>query len=494
MYWINFLHIYQPANQSREIIKRVANECYRPLFKGFLKVKNCKINLNINGALTELLVKNGFQDVIDSIKELAETKRLEFTESAKYHTLLPFLTEEEIVRQIKSNNQTNKKYFGAAYQPKCFFPPEMAYSPKLGEIISSLYPMILLDEVAFPKKPNSFNDKVFKLKGKKLIVIFRERRTSNAIMSALVRNEKDFSELLEDDINKNIYLCTGMDGETFGHHRPGLEKSLIQILSAKKPKQIFLSELTDHFKTEEELSPLASTWASSLDDIQKGIQFYSWKNPQNKVQELQWEFLDYTRLLINKTHPSKDVIEKFDKAIASDQFFWASGEPWWSIEMIEKDAWELLGVVTSLPITEKELEKGKDFYMNILLTAYSWQRSGKIEEKSRKYKEAVKVPFKERTLEIGGKKIYQTIISLMKEKMMEGAKSKNYEKAILWRDAIWKIETKNDIYDMMHAVDLLRLDIPEKFKELDPELNNFWAKYKERYKKIQSGQPEIRKI
>lgn len=88
MYWINFLHIYQPSDQSKEILEKVANESYRPLFKGFLKIKKCKLNLNINGALTEILFKLGYRDILRNIKELAETNRLEFTESAKYHPLL----------------------------------------------------------------------------------------------------------------------------------------------------------------------------------------------------------------------------------------------------------------------------------------------------------------------------------------------------------------------------------------------------------------------
>ena len=143
MYWINFLHIYQPHDQSKEILERVANESYRPLFEGFLKIPKFKINLNINGALTEIFYKKGHQDIIENIKKLAETNRLEFTESAKYHALLPFLDEKEIIRQIKKNNQTNKKYFGKVYQPKCFFPPEMAYSPKVAKVISSLnYPLM----------------------------------------------------------------------------------------------------------------------------------------------------------------------------------------------------------------------------------------------------------------------------------------------------------------------------------------------------------------
>ena len=111
MYWINFLHIYQPYEQSKEILDAVANESYRPLFKGLLNIPDIKINLNINGSLTELLAKNGHQDIIENIKTLANQGKLEFTESAKYHPLLPFLKKQEIARQIRSNHQTNKTRF-----------------------------------------------------------------------------------------------------------------------------------------------------------------------------------------------------------------------------------------------------------------------------------------------------------------------------------------------------------------------------------------------
>lgn len=495
MYWANFLHIYQPADQSDEILKRVVNESYRPLFSGFLKIKNLKINLNINAALTELLVKKGYSDVIDAIYKLAKSKRLEFTESAKYHPFLPLLTGEEIERQIRENWRTNRKYFGPFYKPKCFFPPEMAFSPKIERIISKLnYQLLLLDEITFPEDPNLFKEKLFKLKGENLILVFRERRVSNCLMSALIKNEREFHQILGEDLKRKIYFCTGIDGETFGHHRPGLEKSLFKIVSSKKPKQIFLSEISKYFEINGEILPRVSTWASSLQDIEKGLQFYSWKDPKNKIHQLQWRFLNYLRSLIKERKISKKILEKYDQAIASDQFFWASAEPWWSIEMIEKGAFNLLEVLQSITENKNELEKGKRFYEDIISTAFQWQRGGKIEEKSREYREAVKIPFKERTLEIGGEKIYKKIISLMKKKINQAVKIKNYEKAILWRDAIWKLETKNDIYDLVHAVDLLRIELPEEFKKLDPRLNELFLKYKETYRRIQSGQPETRRI
>ncbi len=497
MHWINFLHIYQPSDQSNEIVEKVTNESYRPLFKGFLEIPDMKININISGALTELLYKKGYRDVIDNIRKLAESGRLEFTESAKYHSLLPFLKEDEVIRQIEKNRTVNSKYFGKAYNPSCFFPPEMAYNSKVAKIVAKMgYKMILIDEIAYSGGKNvPASDKLFKVKGADIAAVFRERRVSNSIMSAIVKNKKDFFKLIDEEIDQNKYLCTAMDGETFGHHRPGLETVLFKIMKETSGYHAFFSDLPKSFQlSEKEVDPMPSTWASTAEDIEQKIQFYSWKNPKNKVHQIQWKLQNHLTSSARKKNLSFVLLEKLDRAMASDQFFWASGEPWWSIEMIEKGAWAMLQVLKSIPgITKKELEKGEEYYKEILSSSFWWQRSGKIESMARKYREAVRIPFKERTLEVGGEEVYKTIISLIEKKMSEGSKEKNYEKAILWRDAIWKLETKNDIYDLMHAVDRLRIELPDEFKDIDPKLNDLFGKYKEKYDKIKPGQPEGRK-
>ena len=492
MYWVNFLHIYQPSDQSKNILEMVVNESYRPLFKGLLNTPGAKINLNINGGLTELLAKNGYQDVIEDIKQLAKKKKLEFTESAKYHALLPFLDREEIIYQIQENHFINRKYFGSVYHPVAFFPPEMAYSKKVAEIVAELgYALVLLDEIAFDggKNPPAY-DTLFRVKGtKNLIAVFRGRRVSNCIMSGIVRTKKEFLDLLKDDIKKPIYLYTAMDGETFGHHRPGLEKSLFKILSSETLKQIFISELPQYFQAEKETEPVQSTWATTKEEVEKHIQFYPWKNPQNKVHQLQWKFFHYLLGLSHHKVLSAPTKNKLYKAMASDQFFWASGEPWWSIEMIEKGAWIMLETLKSLsPIKKSQITQGEEYYKNIISTAFWWQRSGKIEKKAELYKEETRIPFKKRTLEKGKPEVYQAFIEMMRRKMWQATKKKNFERAILWRDAIWKLETKNDIYDTIHAVDLLRSEVSDK------KLRMLMDRYKEKYKKIKPGQPELRKV
>ncbi|MBD3208488.1 MAG: polysaccharide deacetylase family protein [Candidatus Nealsonbacteria bacterium] len=491
MRWINFLHIYQPFNQSKQIMEKVTNECYRPLFKGLLEIPGVKINLNINAILTERLVKEGYEDVVENIRKLAEEGKLEFTETAKYHPLLPFLKEEDAVRQIEKNNRDNKKHFGEAYSPVCFFPPEMAYSPSVSKIVSKLgYKMILVDEISYKAgKEAPPHNKLLTIEGADgLIAIFRERRVSNSILSGGVRDTEEFKRVIKEDLKEDKYLCTAMDGETFGHHHPGLEKFLFKVLGSQEPEQIFFSELTDYYEVEGAASPIKSTWASSIEDIEEGIQFYSWKNPNNKVHQIQWKFLDYLLRLSNNKEVTPEIEEEIDKSLASDQFYWASGEPWWSLEMIEKGAWMALEALRSFPtLSEEEVEKGEQYYKEILSTAFQWQRSGKIDQLAKKYRETVRIPFKERTLEKGDPETYYAFLSVLKDKMKEAAEKENFEKAIMLRNGLWKIEKKNDIYDAMHVIDLLRIDIP------GAELQELLQRYKEEYKRIQPGQPELRR-
>ncbi len=489
MYWINFLHIYQPISQTKEILDAVTSQSYRPLFAGFLKISNpnFKINVNINGCLSELLWKHGHRDVIENIKALAEEGKLEFTGSAKYHCFLPYLPEKEIERQIILNHNTNKKIFGKIYQPKCFFPPEMAYSEKVAKVVSKLgYKFILLDEISYNGKTDSVPyNKLFSIKNTDdLIPVFRERRVSNLMMSGIIRDKNDLVQALNQETKVDRYLFTGMDGEIFGHHRPGLEKSLLEIVEGQKPKQIFVSELPQHFPLAEKTQPLESTWASCQDDIEKGVQFYSWKDPKNKVHQYQWQLLNFV-LKLSKIHPLiSPARKKLDKALASDQFYWASGEPWWSVEMIEKGAWELFEVVKSIPnISETNLKKANRLYQQIITTAFWWQRSGKIDRLAKKYKEGVKIPFIKRTDD----NTYQAFLAIMRQRMKIAVEKDNFEKAILWREAISKLETKNDIYDAIHAVDLLRQELAE------AELKKLLSEHKEAYRKLKPGQPESRR-
>ncbi len=498
MIWLNFLHFYQPVNQQPDILDAVVKQCYRPIFSRIKNIKKANITLNISGSLIELLDKNGYTDVINDIRTSVENKKIELTGSCKYHALLPLIPESEVVRQIKENEKTLRKYFGDSLNLNGFFPPEMAYDDKLSGILSDLgYEWVLVDEIANPEGYLDGVTKHINISEKSGIkIFFRIRRISNLIMSAVVRDTESFKNAIKHDLSKDGYLLTGMDGETFGHHRINFDDFLFKLLDDKEIIKMKISEYVDEYNPSLEnrsVSPITSTWASSPEDIKKGIQFISWKDKDNIIHKYQWEMLEFCLDLVNNlpsNSPKYETIRrKMDQALASDHFFWASGKPWWALEMIESGAYALLDIVRDIPgISDDNLKKASQYYEKIVSISFEWQRTGKIRKMAKEQNQILRLPFKERTLERGGEEeaVYNAFIDTMKEQELISSKKGDYERAILWRDAIYKLENKLDIYDTINVIDLLRIEISNE------RMEEIIKKYKEEYLRIRGGQPEQR--
>jgi len=494
-HWANFFHVYQPAGQQPDILESLVAQSYRPLFEGFKKNKKLRLTLNISGALLELFDKYKYHDLLDILRKLGKEKIIEFTSSSKYHAMLPFLNEQEIIRQIKINDETNKFFLGEVYAPKGFFSPEMAYDEKIAPIIADLgFEWIILDEIACGGEIEKVDyTKVYKVKGTNLKVFFRERKLSNLIMSAVVRSRETLLEATKEELKTNGFILTAMDGETFGHHRPGLVEMLFDVLSAPDLELIHISDIPLYYRNIIEVVPIKSTWASSANDIKNNVQLLSWSDPENIIHKWQWDFTDLVLkevYAMDKSHPRyKLVREKMDIALSSDQFFWASAKPWWSVEMIEAGAFNLLDTIRHiLDIAPQKLEKAGHYYEEIISTAFKWQRTGKIRQMMREQGSILRIPFKDRTIGRGGaeKGVYYAFMDMMKKLEKGAAKKGEYEKAILWRDAIYKLKNKLDIYDTINAIDLLRVEIPH------DEVEKTIEKYKDKYRKIRGGQPEQR--
>jgi len=494
MKWANFLHFYQPAGQQPDILEAIVAQSYRPIIEGIKKHDKVRLTININGALFELLDKYGYSDIIEDLKNLVAENRIEITGSAKYHPLLPLLSEKEIIRQIELNTETLRHFLGN-YTPSGFFPPEMAYDSRIAKIIEKLgFKWIVLDEISCGGEVGQVDySQIYNLHDTKLKVFFRDRRLSNLIMSAVVRSRDTLLEAMAEELKTNHYLVTAMDAETFGHHRPGLEKILFEVFDTKEFELVQISDIEKHYEEKKEIAPAKATWASSKEDIEKGIQFLSWNDPENIIHKWQWKFTGLVLKEVydmDKNHMRYGLVRgKTDIALASDHFWWASAKPWWSLEMIEYGAYNLLDTLRHIPDVKKEiLDEGRDFYEKIIMTAFNWQRTGKIRSMMQEQKNILRIPFKDRTIGRGGaeKGVYFAFIDMMKKLEQGAVKKHEYEKAILWRDAMYKLENKLDIYDTINAIDLLRVEIPHK------ELEEVIEKYKAKYYKIRGGQPEQR--
>ena len=209
----------------------------------------------------------------------------------------------------------------------------------------------------------------------------------------------------------------------------------------------------------------------------------SWHDPKNPIHRLQWDFLDYVLGLLKKYKkkggPKYDEARvEMEKAIASDQFWWASVKPWWSLEMIEVGAYDLKDVVVKLGASKKELAKAEDYYRKILDQAFEWQRSGVIRQKHLENSSTfMKDPFKKRT----PSEWFNQIILEFTDEMEKAAQKREFEKAVKWRDAILKLEQGTDIYDVLHVVD--ELWSARQIPSVKPFLEHNWDELPEFAKK-----------
>lgn len=474
MVWACFLHFYQPPTQKKYWIDRVTDECYRRIINGLGENPQAKITLNINSILCELWDEHGHHDVLTGLKTLVGRGQIELTGSAKYHPLLPKLPKEMVVRQIVLNEVTLNKYFGvvgprlknqgSSLRLRGFFPPEMAYNRYLAEIVASLgYEWIIAEELSLgkpvdyskiytvsgilssgvPKPASDAAPQGETLRKPEMTIFFRERSFSYKVLAGYLGTEKLFLDdlgLRFPEKSKEQFLLTAMDGETFGHHRPGMERLLFDLFKILSIRMVHISELLTLFPVRESVETCPSTWALMEHEVEKNLPFARWDDPENEVHKLQWQL---TNLAIKTVElgskPNLEPAQKLlDRALHSDQYWWASAKPWWSIEYIELGAKELLDAIRATGDKEV-LDRAYNLYYQILETAFEYQRSGKVDEISRKEDETIRMRT-DQTLPKMPKEELLKIIGTIRKEMLEVASRQEYERAAQLRDRIKELE------------------------------------------------------
>lgn len=397
MYWANFLHIYQPPTQTDEIVDKVTRECYRPLVELLQAHPHGRITLNINACLTELLDRCGHGDVIEGLKALADRGQIEFTGSVKYHPILPLIPRSEMERQIQLNEDTNRHYFGEAYRPRGFFPPEMCYSKAVAEVVQQLgYQWIIVDEIAYDGRLGGPpTERCFTVSGLgPLGVFFKERRLSAGITYGSCPDMEALRRLLADAPPVEGYLLTGTDGEVYGHHRPGQERLLEEAFGDAQTTTVTVSELLDLFADREEVEPLESSWSAWEDEMDQGVPYPQWHDPSNPIHELQWQL---ARLALETLEASDNdsaahlvARQLLDEGLHSCQWWWASCRPWWDTGMVDRGAALLVEAVKALEgaVAPTVIGQAESLKERIHRTAKAWHEEGEAAQRQQAYREA----------------------------------------------------------------------------------------------------------
>lgn len=286
-----------------------------------------------------MLEENGYKEVIESLSHLGREGKIEFVSSGKYHPILPLIPEEEVLRQVELNNQTNKQLIGQIYSPNGFFPPEMCISEKLlGTLSSSGFNYVIGDEISTGEFTD-YRNYIYKAKGLNLSFFVRNRHLSDDIASPDIMGLKDIKGVI-DSIPDNSYTIIASDGEFYGHHHEGKEKLLSEFLNTGEFTQVTISELPEIFKEQKEIPIRSSSWSSFPEDFFLGVSWRHWFDPTNEIHKLQWELtygvINFFKNINSNQEGFQEGRSKLDKALHSCQYWWASARPWWSKDMIYK--------------------------------------------------------------------------------------------------------------------------------------------------------------
>jgi alpha-amylase/alpha-mannosidase (GH57 family) len=345
------------------MLARIVEESYRPLLRVFRARPQMRASVNMNAVTVEMLVAYGHKDVVHGLRELAESGQIELTGTGKYHPILPLIPPEEASRQIALNADSHTRHFGEAYQPRGFFPPEMAYAPPTAvQAAAAGHHWLLLSGIACPSPwPLERVHRVAHAPG--LAVLFRDDILSN-IISFRNTDAPDFIGKLRALAHARAprYVVLAMDAETYGHHIRDWEEEFLGRLydaiaapapaarrrAARAQDASFilpstLSEIVAGFPAGAALTPRTSSWSTTQYDLDNLDPFPLWKHPGNQLQDLLWRHLDHVlgmfaeaRRLAPENEETRAARCALDRAEHSDQFWWASHRPHWGPALVER--------------------------------------------------------------------------------------------------------------------------------------------------------------
>lgn len=377
------LHLYQPPTQDEATFKKVAEASYIPLVRTIKNYKKFNLTLNMPLSFLELLDRFGYESLIKDIKGLVASGRVTLTGSAAYHPLLTKIPQEFAEKQITLNEFGLGYYFGrhSGFEGEkavlikdvaAFFPPELAVNKKLLSILEDFnYTWVLVDETFLPADVVT-DGGVYKLPESELKIVCRNRALSNAISFKRDLGTDDILSAIRGLRESDKSAVIALDGEVFGHHFTDgiyLLESVLSAITGLNIPLMTVDDCVDNCKVTDLADFRESSWGASEEEMVQGHTYPMWDVKGNKIHKLQWDILKglvksfavseegdiegFETLAIwvpselSKIEDSEIREQIFldllvNKALNSDQFWWASGkklltgETLYSTDMIER--------------------------------------------------------------------------------------------------------------------------------------------------------------
>ena len=234
-----FFHYFNHG-LDKWVFDRVASRCYFPTNSIILELidklkhekKKFKVSFSITGVFLELCEMFN-KDLLESFKQLAESKCVEFLGETYYHSLASlFEDKSEFIEQVKMHSQTIKDLLG--FKPRIFVNTEMIYNNLIAKVVEDLGFKAIFTEgterILGWRSPNYVYVRKFCFPGdprpeKRIRVLLRNYRLSDDIGYRFSAKNWDQWPLTADKFAAWLSATPGqcinlfMDYETFGEHQ-----------------------------------------------------------------------------------------------------------------------------------------------------------------------------------------------------------------------------------------------------------------------------------
>jgi alpha-amylase len=219
----------------------VTNKCYLPTNRILLETidnlkhekKKFKISFSLTGTFLESAEMFN-KDVLDSFKQLAQSKCVEILGETYYHSLASlYESKDEFIEQVNAHRQAIRDYFGV--EPKVFVNTEMIYNNVIGKIVEDLGFKGIFTEgserILGWRSPNYLYVRKFCFPNdpppeKRIKILLRNYRLSDDIAYRFSARNWDQWPLTAEKYVAWLSATVGevinlfMDYETFGEHQP----------------------------------------------------------------------------------------------------------------------------------------------------------------------------------------------------------------------------------------------------------------------------------
>ena len=153
-----------------------------------------------------------------------------------------------------------------------------------------------------------------------------------------------------------------VDAETFGHHIKGNLSLLRELLDSDELEFVGISDLLVLPLEKREIEPVEATWGAMEQENGARV-FIRWDNEDNPIHALQWELFNLALSVGVHESASPDIL---DKALHSDQFWWASMAPCWHAQMIIRGVDMLYQSVAANAEDNDDVQKAKGLYDSLV--------------------------------------------------------------------------------------------------------------------------------